>query len=72
MTDENKEEKLEDIEIKITLTQTGYRIDPPLDGVFLRNVLDGIREDLFIQELFMREDSPWMRKISRPKKKIIS
>jgi hypothetical protein len=62
------EQSSKEIEIKITLTETGYRIDPPLDAGFLRSVLDGIREDLFIQELFARDDAPYMRKIEKPRR----
>ena len=61
--------ELEDIDIKITLTSTGYRIDPPLDSGFLQSVLEGIIKDLFIQEIFSRDDAPFMRRIERPKRK---
>ena len=65
----DKGPELEDIEIKITLTSTGYRIDPPLDSGFLQSVLEGIIKDLFIQEIFSRDDAPFMRRIERPKRK---
>jgi len=60
---EEMEAEHKDIEIKITLTEKGYKIDPPMDAGFLREVLYSIREDLFIQQLYGRSDAPWMRKI---------
>jgi hypothetical protein len=48
-------QRSKEIEIKITLTE-------------IRSVLDGIREDLFIQELFARDDAPYMRKIEKPRR----
>ena len=66
---DSKEEDLglKDIEIKIILTPNGYRIEPPMDAKFLKDVLSGIVEDLFVQLIFNREDAPFMRKIERPK-----
>ncbi len=54
-----------DIEIKITLTEKGYKLETstPLMPEFVMSTLDSVRMDMFIQHIFARSDAPWMRKI---------
>jgi len=58
-----------DIEIKITLTETGYKLETsvPLMPEFLMSTLDSVQKDLFVQHIFNRKDSPWMRKLGLKK-----
>lgn len=62
---EEMETQRKDIEIKITLTDKGYKIETsiPLMPEFLMSTLDSVQKDLFIQHIYSRPDAPWMRKI---------
>ena len=62
---EEMEDKRKDIEIKITLTESGYKIETsiPLMPEFLMSALDSVRQDMFIQHIYSRTDAPWMRKL---------
>ena len=62
---EEMEAEHKDIEIKITLTKNGYKIETstPLMPEFVMSTLDSVQKDLFIQHIFARSDAPWMRKI---------
>jgi len=55
----------QDIEIKITLTKNGYRVETstPLAPEFLMSTLDSVQKDMFIQHIYNRGDAPWMRKL---------
>ena len=58
-----------EIEIKITLTENGYTTETsvPLGVDYLMSVLDTVNKDLFVQSLYNRKDSPWMRKLGLAK-----
>ena len=64
-------EERKDIEIKITLTENGYKIETsvPLVPEFVMSTLDSVRQDMFIQHIYAREDAPWMRKLGISRKK---
>ena len=67
---EELEEQKQEIEIKITLTENGYRLETsvPMVAEYLMSSLDSVQKDLFVQHLYSRPDSPWMRKIEKPKR----
>ena len=67
---EEIEEQRKNIEIKITLTDNGYKIETsvPLVTEFLMSTLDSVCKDLFVRSIFGRQDAPWMRKIGISKK----
>ena len=62
---EELEEEKKNIWIKITLTENGYNLETStsLPTEYVISTLDSINRDLFVQSLYNRKDSPWMRKI---------